>query len=585
MSKDNAIKLAFLVLIVVTAFVQFSSILSNIENEFLDTQFRLLRTHFPRSIENDVVIVGIDESTLEEYREPLALWHLHLGNFFSAMAVAEPAAVGVDLILPDRSYDFLIDGHDRMLLAGLLKLRNAGSLVLGQTVDEKGQLRTLFAPIIALLGANKTGLVLLKAETDGVVRRQSTSVAFEDSGIPTLGAQMVQAMGLQFQEGYIDYSQGSHYSYIPLQEVNNWQAEGNTRKLKEVFGGRAVFLGSVLPFIDRHNSPVAFVGWEPGRYVIPGMLLHAQIVRSVLADSVLQPVNVYLATLLVIVAVLFYWIATGPRLSLPLFFLFGAGLWVIATAFLWNGMILPFVVPVIIAALAIISRLTLEGIYTALEKKRLRASFGRYVSPNVLVGILNGTIMPDASGQRRELCVLFSDIRNFTSRSESESPEAIIEMLNQYFDVMTAVVHANGGTVDKFIGDGLMVFFGAPNLLENPAQNAFHSAREMLERLTILNRKLVSRGIEEIQIGIGMHLGEAVVGHVGSATRSEYTSIGDTVNLASRLEGRTKELGYPVICSATVAERLDSSIKLTPLGETPIKGRAATAVFGWRPET
>ena len=105
----------------------------------------------------------------------------------------------------------------------------------------------------------------------------------------------------------------------------------------------------------------------------------------------------------------------------------------------------------------------------------------------------------------------------------------------------------------------------------------------MLQRLDILNQMLVEEGIEQIQIGIGMHLGQAVVGHVGSRVRHEYTAIGDTVNLAARLESKTKELDYPIVCSATVAEVLTLSDGLICLGNTPIKGRAAVEVYGWKP--
>jgi class 3 adenylate cyclase len=201
----------------------------------------------------------------------------------------------------------------------------------------------------------------------------------------------------------------------------------------------------------------------------------------------------------------------------------------------------------------------------------------------VLEEILSGRIKPGVGGERRHLCVLFSDIRSFTTRSETQPPEMIIKLLNDYFEEMTASVHRYGGTIDKFIGDGLMAFFGAPSPRENAVQDAFDAARDMLQRLVVLNERLQAESIEPIRIGVGLDAGEVVVGHVGSKQRHEYTVIGDTVNTASRLEGLTKELGYPVIVSAGAVDMLDNKDRLVDLGKQAVKGRAPVPVFGWSP--
>ena len=236
-----------------------------------------------------------------------------------------------------------------------------------------------------------------------------------------------------------------------------------------------------------------------------------------------------------------------------------------------------------IAALGAAFRAAANGVQAASERRRLRQSFGSYVSPGVLDAILSGELLASGQGERRTLCVLFSDIRNFTSRSETQPPEAIVSLLNRYFAEMTQCVHAHGGTVDKFIGDGLMAFFGAPASSANCARDAFDAAVEMLERLDRLNAELAAEGLETVAIGVGLHLGEVVVGHIGSHDRHEYTVIGDTVNTASRLEALTKSLGHPVLCSGTVADALGPEAGLVPLGEQAVKGRASVPVHGWSP--
>jgi adenylate cyclase len=138
--------------------------------------------------------------------------------------------------------------------------------------------------------------------------------------------------------------------------------------------------------------------------------------------------------------------------------------------------------------------------------------------------------------------------------------------------------------LDKFIGDGVMAFFGAPRPLENPCVPAMRAARDMLTRLARLNRALAEQGELPIAIGIGLHVGDAVVGNVGAETRYNYTAIGDTVNVASRLEGLTKEAGYPLLCSAEVVDALDDRAGFVKLGASAIKGHSPLDVYGWCPD-
>ena len=198
--------------------------------------------------------------------------------------------------------------------------------------------------------------------------------------------------------------------------------------------------------------------------------------------------------------------------------------------------------------------------------------------------ILQADPVPGLGGERTRLCVLFADIRGFTARSEAMPPEAVIQMLNSYFSKVTASIHDAEGTVDKFIGDGIMAFFGAPQRLENPCVPAVAAARDMLTRVAELNTELAARGEPPLAIGIGLHAGDAVVGNVGSETRHNYTAIGDTVNVASRLEGLTKDVGFPLVCSATVIDALENRAGFVKLGEQAIKGHTPVAVYGWRPD-
>src|SRR2546429_2011698 len=191
-----------------------------------------------------------------------------------------------------------------------------------------------------------------------------------------------------------------------------------------------------------------------------------------------------------------------------------------------------------------------------------RANYGRFLPEYVVKQLLDNPDSFKLGGVTQTITVLFADIRGFTSISEHAAPEKIVHLLNMYFSAMTDIIFAHGGTLDKYLGDGLMALFGAPTVTPKDAQNAINAAVAMQRRMLSINDELHKEGLPEIGIGIGLHTGEVTVGYIGSERRSEYTAIGDTVNTASRLESNAK--GGQILVSEVTAKAARSRYTLTP---------------------
>lgn len=200
-----------------------------------------------------------------------------------------------------------------------------------------------------------------------------------------------------------------------------------------------------------------------------------------------------------------------------------------------------------------------------------RANYSRFLPEYVVKQMLENPESFKLGGTSQTITILFADIRGFTRISEHVNPEKIVNLLNRYFSAMTEIIFAHGGTLDKYLGDGLMALFGAPTATPDDASNALNAAVAMQRRLLGINRELRDEGLAEIGVGMGLHTGEAIVGYIGSDRRSEYTAIGDTVNTSSRLESNAR--GGEILISDATARAAHSRYKLKPREPIMVKNR------------
>ena len=211
------------------------------------------------------------------------------------------------------------------------------------------------------------------------------------------------------------------------------------------------------------------------------------------------------------------------------------------------------------------------------ERDFIKETFGKYVTEEIRDEILKGRIPLD--GELKEVTILFADLRNFTTLSESKAPNEVARLINEYFREMAEAISLHKGLVIQFIGDEIEAVFGAPLPLADHPSRALSAALEMRNRLALLNNRLADKGMPPLQHGIGIHTGQVLAANIGSPDRLSYTLVGDAVNLASRIQDLNKEFGTDILISSTTRAEITNTVKLERLPETPIRGKAETVTL------
>lgn len=483
-------------------------------------------------------------------------------------------------------------------------LDKAGLTISGPAPRNQPAYRAVVTPIPPLLAAaGALGNVETRPDPDGIYRRVPLVVPFQDQWLPTLGfaafhrvaapgpvrfapgALLVgnTAIPLDAQGHFLLKFRGPSRSHQRFAAANVIASESRRRHglppvyPPEAFAGKWVLVGLTAPgLLDLKASPVSAV--------YPGVEVHATLLDNLLRGDFLRPLPDWLL-----------WLGTvALSAAMVLLVLFCSGLpatlagfgglalaYLSLTAWLfhrgwWADPVIPGITLALSFALAAAFSYATEG----RQKLYIRRMFGQYMSETVIEHLLEHPEKLQLGGERRRVTLFFSDLAGFTTISERLSPEIVVSLLNDYLSSMTEIILDEEGTVDKFEGDAIMAFWGAPLDQPDQALKACRAALRQQAALKGLNRRFADLQLPPLAMRIGLHTGDAIVGNLGSVKRFDYTVIGDTVNLASRLEGLNKFYGSRVMASEDTVAACGPAVAFRELDLVAVKGReSAVRVF------
>lgn len=539
----------------------------------------------PEAVPGDIVIIGIDENDIKEFG-PYSSWDRSIMASALEMLASDPdqrpAVVAIDTMYSG-SIDEESDGRLADAAAELGNVITASQATFGTrtTFGSATVIIDDFAvlnyeePYDSLKEVTTQGHINAMYDEDGIVRHALLYV--EPDGKRVYSMQFEAARMYAMQKGYDvqvppTNSRGQYFISFSAKPGDFYDGVNLSRLIKgevdpSYYAGKLVLIGPYTTGLqDSYNTPI-----DKGQMMY-GVEYQANVIQCILDANYKEDApDFFQIGALFIVCFAFYVFCnnrklrfTIPALIVGEFLAIGSSMWLYSLGYITHALWIPMGLMVLFVA-----SVALNYIRAAIERQNVTRTFERYVAPNIVNEILKeGTDSLKLGGKLCDIAVLFVDIRGFTTMSERLSPEEVVYILNQYLSMTSACVERHQGTLDKFVGDATMAFWGAPIADEDPIYHAALTAIDIIKGADELSAKLKEDVNEEIHVGVGVHYGPAVVGNMGSERRMDYTAIGDTVNTSARLEANAP--GGTIYVSRAVADALKGRMKCVPL-EKPIK--------------
>jgi len=582
----------------------------NFENKSLDWRFKLRGQEPPKS---PVVVAEIDVDALES----IGKWPWR--RSIHADLVRDLTNLGAKAVVFDVMFYEPDNDRPEDDIAFGREIKKSGRTVSSvsftersiDVTDEEGyvigsELRVIKdKPLDQIIDSSKAiGFVNIEPDSDGVVRRPFLTLVHDGKKYASLNLQaMAVATGKGIDEliqglplldgnlfGYDDYPTKNVMINFRGQQIPEGRPEDNTFPtfscdnilgvpiefmtqswIDEMIKDKIILIGSTaLGLYDHYNIPF--------QSQFPGVFVHANIIDNLWANDFLTPVS-GLLTLLLIFA---FGLGTGifvPRVSAWVgavaVLSIAGGFWIIGYYLMAKKLIyIELVAPTVSIIGSYISVFFYRFIVEQKEKAGIKKAFGVYVNPHVVEQIAKNPDGLKLGGEMREMTVMFSDVAGFTTISEKLSPQELVQLLNLYLTSMTDTIMKYDGTVDKYEGDAIMAFWGAPLIQPNHGKRACTAVLENRDRLKELNEELEKKGMLKLHARCGLNTGPMNVGNMGSSQKFNYTVMGDSVNLASRLEGANKQYGTYLMVSESTYTAAKDEIEVRELDLLRVKGKA-----------
>ena len=530
---------------------------------FSNIQISLSDNFYGGKTANDnIVVIAIDDKSLQE----IGRWPWNRNEFANAIRLLKDSSVvAIDVAFFEKSE------NDKEIIDAV---RSSGNVILPveytSYIEENGSIigKDILLPINGLRENTSLGYINIISDKDGVSRAVNMDIKGEYDSFAELIYEKYtdNKFKLKSQRLLVNFvgRPGSFTTYSFTDVVNG-------RIDAADFRDKIILIGATSP--DMHDD--YFVPTSNGK-AMPGVEIHANTLQTMinedflyLEDDLILILTIFISS--IITLFLIY------RFSVPISSLIIFGLIILYTFISINLFDMGIIMNLVYIPLSFIStQISLIAYFYFSEKKekdRITSAFGKYVSPHIVKELIEHPEKLNLGGEKRTITVFFSDIRGFTNLAERFKPEELVNFLNEYLSDMTNIIIDNGGVVDKYIGDAIMAFWGAPLDEKDHAKLACKTSLQMINRLELLRKRWKDEGKQEINIGCGINSGEAVIGNMGSDKRFDYTAMGDAVNLGSRLEGLTKQYGVNIIISENTKKYVNDEFLVRELDFVAVKGK------------